>query len=171
MASVIASQVNAGWEKMKLSYTNLGEQNYYAGLKLAKPWEQDGDSYDGQGMSDYIRKSSNYYQSVMLFLGSYPKADFMDSMHHADVKNILTTKYGTNNLFPRVIVDANQLTSGVPKDLIGNIGDYAVVPSNNTSSESTYFYKTSNKPVFSLPVGSSSIMINQNPVFSSNTTQ
>ena len=47
------------------------------------------------------------------------------------------------NKVPRVIVDANQLTSGVPKDLIGNIGDYAVVPSNNTSSESTYFYKTS----------------------------
>ena len=108
MASVIASQVNAGWEKMKLSYTNLGEQNYYAGLKLAKPWEPDADSYDGQGMSDYIRKSSNYYQSVMLFLGSYPKADFMDSMHHADVKNILTTKYGANNLFPRVIVDGVQ---------------------------------------------------------------
>jgi hypothetical protein len=104
-AAVMASQVNAGWEKIKLNYTNLGEQNNYAGLPLAQPWDADPDSYDGQSMSDYIRKSSNYYQSIMLFLGSYTKADFMDSMQRADIKNIVRTSGGKNNIFPKMTID------------------------------------------------------------------
>jgi hypothetical protein len=108
VAATIASQVNAGWQNIKLDYKNVGNQSSYAGLRLAKPWEADGaDSYDGQGMSDYIRKSSNYYHSIVMFLGSYTKADFMDSANQASVKNIVTTNADAKNIFPKITVDGN----------------------------------------------------------------
>jgi hypothetical protein len=85
----MASMVNAGWQNVQLN-ANFGAQvNNYAGLKLAIPWKNvDGESgmYD---MPRYIEKSSNYFHSVMMFLGAYPKNAFADSTGKFSLKNIL----------------------------------------------------------------------------------
>jgi hypothetical protein len=109
-AAAMASQVNAGWEKIQLRLAQNGGQQNYAGLKLAKPWEADGDSYDGQDMVGYIRKSSNYYQSILMFLGSYTKQDFADSMRKYDVRNVLSANAGANNTFPKMQIDGQQFS-------------------------------------------------------------
>ena len=59
--------------------------------------------------------------------------------------NATTGKF-TNKL-PIVITEASSMVDGFPKDSIGSIGSYAVVPMNITTgpySAGTYFYKNSN---------------------------
>jgi hypothetical protein len=48
------------------------------------------------------------------------------------------------NKTPLVISDTTSLTAGVPKDTLGNIGDYAVVPIKSAidTTNTTYYYKT-----------------------------
>jgi hypothetical protein len=97
----MASMVNAGWQNVQLN-ANMGAQvNNYAGLKLAIPWKNvDGESgiYD---MPRYIEKSSNYYHSVMMFLGAYPKSAFADSNNKYSLKNILSTS-GNASITPNL---------------------------------------------------------------------
>lgn len=98
IASIVASQVNAGWENLVLNGV-AGDQNSYAGFKMVKPWKkehQDGGSFN---LSNYISSSSNFYQSLMIFLGSYPKAAFVKN-GKASLANILTTSSEGNNTFP-----------------------------------------------------------------------
>ena len=52
-----------------------------------------------------------------------------------------------SNKTPYVLVDSSDIVDGYPKDTIGNIGDYAVIPVQATANpigEYTYFYKTKN---------------------------
>lgn len=98
IAGVVPSQVNAGWEHLILSGV-MGDPATYAGFKLTKPWKkevQDGGSFD---LPTFIAKSSNFYQSVLLFLGSYPKDAFIQN-NVASLSNVLSTQAGANNSFP-----------------------------------------------------------------------
>ena len=57
--------------------------------------------------------------------------------------NATTGKFVAKN--PMVLVDSIYISDDMPKDSVGNIGDYAVIPSqadSNSFSSATYFYKT-----------------------------
>lgn len=98
IAGVVTSQVNAGWEHLVLNGV-AGDQSHYAGFKMVKPWikeVQDGGSFD---LPSYISKSSNFYQSLFLFLGSYPKESFVKD-GKASLANVLTSNARANNSFP-----------------------------------------------------------------------
>ncbi len=102
VAALVTSQVNAGWDNLQYTVPS-GAVNNYAGLKLAKPWENAdiGDGLSGQvNWVNYLAKSSNYYHSLMLFLGSYSKSAFAGGTGGYNLKNILSTTAGTNNNFP-----------------------------------------------------------------------
>lgn len=98
IAGVVSSQVNAGWEDLVLNGVG-SDQQYYAGFRMVKPWikeVQDGGRFD---LAAYIQKSSNFYQSVMMFLGSYPKDAFVKD-GSASLANVLVSNPGANNSFP-----------------------------------------------------------------------
>jgi len=107
-AGIIASQVNAGWENLLLSPTGVAELENYAGLKLQRKWKND-EHYGGSdfGLAKYIEFSSNYYQSLMLFLGSYPKSDFFKNERYS-LSNILVSNSGSNNSFPLLSINGNR---------------------------------------------------------------
>lgn len=102
IAAVIASQVNAGWEALQLAPPVQAEYNTYAGFKLNKPWKNDDHYRAGNITLDkYIEASSNFYQSLMMFLGSYPRSSYVVN-GKASIANVVTTKAGANNTYPVV---------------------------------------------------------------------
>lgn len=98
-AAAIASQVNAGWQQLQLAAPVQDEYPNYGGFKLLKPWEND-DHYRAElSLDKYIEVSSNFYQSAMIFLGSYPKSAF-EKNGAVSLKHILATRAGSNNTYP-----------------------------------------------------------------------
>lgn len=97
---IIASQVNAGWEHLMMNPTGVPELENYAGLQLQRKWKND-EHYRGGafGIAKYLEFSSNYYQSIMMFLGSYTKTDFAKDGRYS-LSNVLVTNPGSNNSFP-----------------------------------------------------------------------
>ena len=74
-SAVVTSGVNAGWEALQLNPAPAEVSNY-AGLALRRPWKNV-DHYGGiVDMTTYIEASSNFYQGLMMFLGSYTRQDF-----------------------------------------------------------------------------------------------
>ncbi|MFM2386456.1 MAG: hypothetical protein RL660_1213 [Bacteroidota bacterium] len=103
VGAVIASSLNAGWENLSLNATMGAEAKNYAGLKLAIPWRNvDGESgvYD---YTRYIEKSSNYFHSTLMFLGSYSKEAYRGADGTYSLANLLSTKAGNNNETPNLI--------------------------------------------------------------------
>lgn len=107
-SGVIASQVNAGWENLRMIPTSVPELQNYGGLALQRAWKND-EHYGGGdfGLSTYIEFSSNYYQSVMMFLGSYTKTDFFNNNSY-QLKNVLRTQAGSNNSFPTLAINGQR---------------------------------------------------------------
>jgi len=99
--SLIASQVNAGWENLVLHPAGIPEINTFAGLKLVKPWKNDDHYYGDVGLTKFLEFSSNYYQSVMMFLGSYTKGDYFKDNRYS-LENVLSKGAGANNTFPNL---------------------------------------------------------------------
>ncbi len=97
----LASQVNAGWQYLKYIPANREDKNNYAGMPLALPWKSDEHSFPAQmDIPTYIEQSSNFFHSIMLFLGSYSKRSFGDSTY--SITNILESKPNNKNVFPKV---------------------------------------------------------------------
>ena len=98
-AATIASQANAGWQSLHLMAPAQAEYENYAGFKMKKPWKND-DHYRAElSLDKYIEVSSNFYQSAMIFLGSYPRSAFVKN-NTISLKNVLSTKAGSNNSYP-----------------------------------------------------------------------
>jgi hypothetical protein len=103
--AVIASQVNAGWESLHMYAPSQDEYPSYAGFKLLKPWKNDDHYRSGYlDLSRFIEVSSNFYQSAMIFLGSYPRSAFVKG-NVTSIKNVLTTAAGANNSYPNFEVN------------------------------------------------------------------
>lgn len=98
IAAAVTSQVNAGWEDLTL-YGVSGDQTTYAGFKMIKPWIREVQDAGTFNMVSYIQQSSNFFQSLILFLGSYPKEAFIRDTK-ATLANILSPKAGPSNTFP-----------------------------------------------------------------------
>jgi hypothetical protein len=98
--AAIASQVNAGWGSLYMRAPNQTEYNNYGGFKLRKPWENDDHYRAGLlGVDKFLEVSSNFYQSAMIFLGSYPKSSFVQN-NTVSLKNVLSGQAGNNNSYP-----------------------------------------------------------------------
>jgi hypothetical protein len=99
IVAAISSQVNAGWEFLNYLPDVKADKEYYAGLKLAQPWTDD-EHYFGAAMDipTYLQHSSNFFHSVMMFLGSYRKSDFGDTAY--SITNILKHQGDKKNTFP-----------------------------------------------------------------------
>jgi hypothetical protein len=110
--AAIASQVNAGWESLHMAAPGQEEYENYAGFKLLKPWKNDDHFRAGYlDLSKFIEVSSNFYQSAMVFLGSYPRSAFVKN-NTISIKNVLSTKAGTNNSYP--VFEVNGYTYYLP---------------------------------------------------------
>lgn len=110
--AAIASQVNAGWESLHMYAPAEVEYESYAGFKLLKPWKNDDHFRAGYlDLSRFIEVSSNFYQSSMIFLGSYPRSSFVKN-NVASIKNVLATNAGKNNSYPRF--EVNGITYFLP---------------------------------------------------------
>jgi hypothetical protein len=84
IAAAVASEVNAGWEKLSL---NTNSQvvvkpgiNYYAGCRIHpvnrnKGWREK-HSNAPRNFVDYLAHSDNMYHSILMFMGSYERSDF-----------------------------------------------------------------------------------------------
>lgn len=73
--AVVASGVNAGWEALQLNPPPVVVTEY-AGLNLQRPWKYEHEPGGLMDMTTYIAQSSNFYQGLMMFLGSYTRQDF-----------------------------------------------------------------------------------------------
>jgi len=99
IAAAIASQANAGWGQLHLAAPAQAEYVNYGGFRLLKPWEND-DHYRAElSLDKYIEVSSNFYQSAMIFLGSYPRSAFIRN-NVMSLKHVLSTAAGANNTYP-----------------------------------------------------------------------
>lgn len=111
IVACMTSQVNAGWQYLNYVPQAYSDKTSYAGLKLSRPWKDD-EHYSISNEVDmpfYLQESSNFYHSVIMFLGSYRRVDFgNDSM---SLKNILTVK-GNSQTFP--ILKFNQQVRYLP---------------------------------------------------------
>lgn len=97
---VIASQLNAGWERLLLNNMSASEElENYAGLKLVKKWKNDEHYFGEFGIPKFLEFSSNYYQSVMMFLGSFSR-DYYFNENKYSLANLLSPNAGANNTFP-----------------------------------------------------------------------
>lgn len=98
--AAIASQINAGWGALHMLAPGQTEYENYGGFKLLKPWEND-DHYRAGYLSidKFLEVSSNFYQSAMIFLGSYPRSAFIKN-NTISIKNVLSTRAGKNNSYP-----------------------------------------------------------------------
>ncbi len=104
-ASLVASQLNAGWETLIWNPDSTPELEEYAGFKLLKPWKNDEHYFDYVTLPKYIEVSSNYYQSLIMFLGSYSRDYFYDGKQYS-LANVLSASPGEkNNAFPKVTFD------------------------------------------------------------------
>ncbi|KAA5533443.1 hypothetical protein F0919_12955 [Taibaiella lutea] len=110
--AAIASQINAGWESLHMQAPGELQYESYAGFKLLKPWEND-DHYRAGYMdvSRFLEVSSNFYQSAMIFLGSYPRNAFIKN-NKASIRNVLSTQAGNNNTYP--LFEVNGLAYHLP---------------------------------------------------------
>ncbi|HTO14512.1 MAG TPA: hypothetical protein VLZ83_02025 [Edaphocola sp.] len=101
--AAVASQLNAGWEQLILSPPSEAEVKEYAGFKLLKPWKNDEHYHDFITLPKYIEVSSNFYQSLMIFLGSYSRDYFYNQeTNKYSLSNLLSREAGENNTVPNV---------------------------------------------------------------------
>lgn len=107
IAAAVTSQVNAGWEELILQGVN-GDQTHYAGFKMVKPWIREVQDAGSFTLINYIQNSSNFYQSLMMFLGSYPKSSFVKE-GEASLGHILSSNPGAANTFPVVTFKAQTM--------------------------------------------------------------
>ncbi|MBA4848943.1 hypothetical protein [Emticicia sp. BO119] len=116
----IASRLNAGWENLILQASDQFEikpgnakasVGQYAGYKLPerKGWiDEHGEHFGNINAVEYLRQSSNFYHSVLMFLGSYPRSDFKLNEKY-QIQNLLSRKLNDpENQFPALEV------AGVP---------------------------------------------------------
>lgn len=103
-AGLVASQLNAGWEKLILQPPTLPEIPEYAGFKLVKPWKNDEHYFAPLTLPKYIEVSSNFYQSLVIFLGSYSR-EYYEVKGHYSLTNLLSRQAGANNTTPILYVD------------------------------------------------------------------
>ncbi|HRP89897.1 MAG TPA: hypothetical protein PKX92_07645 [Edaphocola sp.] len=102
-AAAVSSQLNAGWEQLILSPPTDKEIKEYAGFKLLKPWKNDEHYHDFVTMPKYIEVSSNFYQSLVIFLGSYSRDYFYYQQKNTySLSTLLTQTAGENNKVPDV---------------------------------------------------------------------
>lgn len=103
--AAIGSQAHLEWDRLMYVKSNLAEENNYAGLPLSHAWKNIEHYGNAQiSLPEYIEHSSNFFHSVILFLGSYTKADFTGSDQKLSLKKVLTTK-PKRNTFPRLSLD------------------------------------------------------------------
>ncbi len=108
----ISSRLNAGWEDLILQASNQFELKpgnkkesvgQYAGYLLPekKGWiDEHGEHFGNIGAVDYLRQSSNFYHSVLMFLGSYHRNDFKLNDSYR-IQNLLSRKLNDpDNQFP-----------------------------------------------------------------------
>lgn len=100
IAAAVSSQVNAGWEDLVLQGVG-SDQTHYAGFKMVKPWIREVQDAGNFSLINYIQSSSNFYQSLMMFLGSYPKSSYVKD-GKASLSNVLSSTAGPANSFPIV---------------------------------------------------------------------
>lgn len=106
-AGIVSAEVNAGWENLWLQPATAAELDNYGGLKLFKKWKNDEHYHDLVNIPKYIEVSSNFYQSIMVFLGSYSKQRFeKEGVYSLD--NILTSNAGSNNTYPAMIFNGQK---------------------------------------------------------------
>lgn len=99
IAGAISSQVNAGWEHLQTS-GNPGLIEHYAGFKPINPWKNT-DYLSSYDMPTFIEASSNIYESLLLFLGSYTKNDFGKDGKFS-LQHVLSAQKGKNADYPVV---------------------------------------------------------------------
>jgi cell division protein FtsI/penicillin-binding protein 2 len=100
IAATIASQINAGWESLALAPPLQAEYDRYAGFKLHKPWTNDDHYRVGNITLDkYIEASSNFYQSVLMFLGSYTANSFIRD-GKASLNHVMSSQAESQSNFP-----------------------------------------------------------------------
>lgn len=107
-AAAVASQVNAGWEALIMQPFTAPELEAYAGYKLLKPWKNDEHYFDYLTLPKYIEVSSNFYQSLIMFLGSYRKEDFFDGKSYSLAHLLQSNRGKENNDFPVVFFMGQQ---------------------------------------------------------------
>jgi hypothetical protein len=101
--------------------SNRGSISSYAGLNLGKkPWAEQHSGDNSNCAPDvFIEKSNNFYHSLILFLGSYPKSRFRKDST-LSLANVLTRTPNSNNVYPRlelnkIIYSLNNYPNGWPK--------------------------------------------------------
>src|SRR5690606_27352907 len=77
----------------------------YAGFKPIKPWKNDEHYHDYITLPKYIEVSSNFYQSLIVFLGSYSREYFYGADKKYSLKHVLSTTAGENNEEPSMYFD------------------------------------------------------------------
>ncbi len=98
--AAVASQVNAGWGSLYMRAPDQAAYSNYGGFRLRKPWENDDHYRAGLlGVDKFLEVSSNFYQSAIIFLGSYPKSAFVKN-NTVSLKNVLSGQAGANNSYP-----------------------------------------------------------------------
>lgn len=102
IAAAVTSQVNAGWEGLTTG-SHPKELPYYAGFKPIKPWLNTDYTHQND-LATYIEASSNMYESVMLFLGSYPKSAY-EKEGKFNLKQVLEAKPSNHNQYPNVAMN------------------------------------------------------------------
>jgi hypothetical protein len=99
IVATVASQVNAGWQNLKYIPAAKADKQNYAGLALAQPWADDEHHFGGaMDIPTYLQHSSNFFHSVIMFLGSYGRSSFGDS--NLSIQNILKAPSSALNTFP-----------------------------------------------------------------------
>lgn len=117
----MASRLNVGWENLILQASSdrfevkpgntKASVGQYAGYKLPerKGWiDEHGERFGNIDAVEYLRQSSNFYHSVLMFLGSYHRNDFKLNENYR-IQNVLSRKLNDpENQFPAIEV------TGVP---------------------------------------------------------
>lgn len=131
--AAIGSQAHLEWDKLYYIKSVLAEESNYAGLPIAQGWKNI-EHYKGPKIntSEYIEHSSNFFHSVILFLGSYPKASFLNKENHLSLKNILTQNPKKNNSFPKLELDNTPF-------YLPNYSDNKWPSSNSNQKSKSYF--------------------------------
>jgi cell division protein FtsI/penicillin-binding protein 2 len=112
----LASRLNAGWENLILQASDQFEVKpgntkasvgQYAGYKLPekKGWiDEHGEHFGNIDAVEYLRQSSNFYHSVLMFLGSYTRNDFKMNETYR-IQNVLSRQLNDpDNQFPAIEV-------------------------------------------------------------------
>ncbi len=118
VAAALASQLHLPWESMVLLASNVFQSSkkhtgrtatyQYAGYRIPNSmgWEDEvghTEHLENITFDDFIIKSSNFYHSVLMFLGSYPRDSFRKEDGSYDFDAILTKDHRKGkNKFPSV---------------------------------------------------------------------